>query len=115
MGIVAESLTGIIERLTSTNLFKGIKAPEDLAGEIVNLFLYRMIKKAALNEDFWGEQNLYGRVEKGMETCEGKIDKEWVELILIAKQLGLTIEEIQDFIKQSTIGPIKGKIQENHK
>ncbi|KAF0818849.1 Transcriptional regulator, TetR family [Bacillus sp. ZZV12-4809] len=52
MGIVAESLTGIIERLTSTNLFKGIKAPEDLAGEIVNLFLYRMIKKAALNEDF---------------------------------------------------------------
>ncbi|MEK3857039.1 anti-repressor SinI family protein [Cytobacillus sp. FSL H8-0458] len=50
-----------------------------------------------------------------METCEGKIDKEWVELILTAKQLGLTIEEIQDYIKQSTIGPNKGKIPENHK
>jgi DNA-binding transcriptional MerR regulator len=54
-------------------------------------------------------------VEKGMETCEGKIDKEWVELILTAKQLGLTIEEIQDFIKQSKTGSNKGKIPEHHK
>ncbi|WP_286148630.1 anti-repressor SinI family protein [Paenibacillus sp. FSL R5-0490] len=51
-------------------------------------------------------------MEKGMETCEGKIDKEWVELILTAKQLGLTIEEIQDFIKQSKSGSNKGRIQE---
>ncbi|WP_315362305.1 anti-repressor SinI family protein [Cytobacillus firmus] len=54
-------------------------------------------------------------MEKEMETCEGKIDKEWVELILTAKQLGLTIEEIQDFIKQSKSGSNKGRIHENLK
>lgn len=47
MGIVAESLTGIIERLTLTKLFKGIKTPEDLATEIVQLFLYGMINKSS--------------------------------------------------------------------
>ncbi|WHY61304.1 TetR/AcrR family transcriptional regulator [Cytobacillus firmus] len=47
MGIVAESLTGIIERLTLTKLFKGIKTPEDLAKEIVHLFLYGMINKSS--------------------------------------------------------------------
>ncbi|MDF2037533.1 TetR/AcrR family transcriptional regulator [Cytobacillus oceanisediminis] len=52
MGTVAESLTGIIERLTLTKLFKGFKTPEGLAKEIVHLFLYGMINKAALNEDF---------------------------------------------------------------
>ncbi|URM33580.1 anti-repressor SinI family protein [Cytobacillus firmus] len=49
-------------------------------------------------------------MEKGMETCEGKIDKEWVELILTAKQLGLTIEDIQDFIKQSKNGTKVGNL-----
>ncbi|OMF59854.1 TetR family transcriptional regulator [Paenibacillus sp. FSL R5-0490] len=47
MGTVAESLTGIIERLTLTRLFKGIKAPEDLAKEVVHLFLYGMINKSS--------------------------------------------------------------------
>lgn len=41
MRIVAESLTGIIERLTLTKLFKGIKTPEDLP----HLFLCKMINK----------------------------------------------------------------------
>lgn len=47
MGTVAESLTGIIERLTLTKLFKGLKTPEGLANEIVHLFLYGMIKKSS--------------------------------------------------------------------
>ncbi|WP_264740795.1 anti-repressor SinI family protein [Cytobacillus firmus] len=50
-----------------------------------------------------------------MEACEGKIDKEWVELIMTAKQLGLTIEEIQDFIRQSKTGLKIGQIPEHHK
>jgi TetR/AcrR family transcriptional regulator, fatty acid metabolism regulator protein len=40
MGIVAESLVGVMERLTVTKLFKGVKEPESLAKEIVHLFLY---------------------------------------------------------------------------
>jgi TetR/AcrR family transcriptional regulator, fatty acid metabolism regulator protein len=43
MCIVAESLVGIIERLTLTKLFQELKSPESLANEIVNLFLYGMI------------------------------------------------------------------------
>ncbi|WP_436373543.1 anti-repressor SinI family protein [Cytobacillus sp. BC1816] len=50
-----------------------------------------------------------------METSEGKIDKEWVELIMTAKQLGLTIEEIQDFIRQSKTGLKIGQAPEHHK
>lgn len=40
MNIVAVSLVGIIERLTVIKLFNGLKEPEDLAREIVDLFLY---------------------------------------------------------------------------
>lgn len=50
---------------------------------------------------------------KGMEICEGKIDKEWVELLMTAKQLGLTIEEIQDFIRQSKAGLKIGQFTES--
>ncbi|ASN04797.1 TetR/AcrR family transcriptional regulator [Virgibacillus necropolis] len=37
---VAESLVGIMERLTVTKLFTGIKEPESLADDIVNLLLF---------------------------------------------------------------------------
>ncbi|MDM5228542.1 anti-repressor SinI family protein [Cytobacillus sp. NJ13] len=50
-----------------------------------------------------------------METCEGKIDKEWLELIMTAKKLGLTIEEIHDFIRQSKTGLKIGQITEQNK
>ena len=32
-----------------------------------------------------------------------KLDKEWIELILTAKQIGLTPEEIRRFIRQSSL------------
>ncbi|KMY51636.1 TetR/AcrR family transcriptional regulator [Peribacillus loiseleuriae] len=43
MSIVAESLVGIIERLTVTQLLQGKKQPEEIANEIVPLFLYGML------------------------------------------------------------------------
>lgn len=43
MGTVAESLVGIIERLTVTKLLQGVKPPEELANEIARLFLYGMV------------------------------------------------------------------------
>lgn len=43
MGTVAESLVGIIERLTETKLLNNRVQPEDLANEIVSLLLYGMI------------------------------------------------------------------------
>ncbi|WP_188454073.1 TetR/AcrR family transcriptional regulator [Virgibacillus oceani] len=42
MDIVAESLTGIIERLTATKLLNGLKEPKELANEVVHLLLYGM-------------------------------------------------------------------------
>lgn len=43
MSTVAESLVGIIERLTMTKLLPGYKTPETLASEIVSLFLNGML------------------------------------------------------------------------
>lgn len=43
INIVAESLVGMMERLTFTKLFQGIKEPAALANEIVQLLLYGMI------------------------------------------------------------------------
>ncbi|WP_203363202.1 TetR/AcrR family transcriptional regulator [Bacillus sp. REN10] len=43
MCLVAEMLIGIIERLTITKLFSGIKTPEELASEIVHLLLNGML------------------------------------------------------------------------
>ncbi|MEH7111345.1 TetR/AcrR family transcriptional regulator [Neobacillus niacini] len=43
MEMVADSLIGIIERLTETKLLKGVIEPEELANEIVHLLLYGMI------------------------------------------------------------------------
>ncbi|WP_424766958.1 TetR/AcrR family transcriptional regulator [Paenibacillus sp. sgz302251] len=43
MSTIAESLVGMIERLTITKLLPGLKTPEELAGEIVRLFLYGML------------------------------------------------------------------------
>ena len=43
MSLVAESLVGIIERLTVTQLLQGKKQPEEIANEIVHLFLYGML------------------------------------------------------------------------
>ncbi|MGY0693324.1 TetR/AcrR family transcriptional regulator [Virgibacillus sp. FSP13] len=40
MDIVADSIMGIIERFTVTKLLCGLKTPERLADEIVNLLLY---------------------------------------------------------------------------
>ena len=48
MEIVAESLVGVIERLTFHQLFNGLKGPEELAFEIVNFFLQGMVKKREL-------------------------------------------------------------------
>ncbi|WP_175638961.1 TetR/AcrR family transcriptional regulator [Metabacillus schmidteae] len=45
MRTVADSLVGVIERLTVTSLFNGIKKPEELANEIVNLYLYGLQSK----------------------------------------------------------------------
>lgn len=45
MDMIAESLVGIIERLTLTKLFPRIKGPEEIASEIVHLFLYGMLSK----------------------------------------------------------------------
>ncbi|PAQ13582.1 TetR family transcriptional regulator [Bacillaceae bacterium SAOS 7] len=44
--LVAEMLIGIIERLTLTKLFPGIKEPEELASEIVHLLLNGMLPKS---------------------------------------------------------------------
>ncbi|UFT99887.1 TetR/AcrR family transcriptional regulator [Radiobacillus kanasensis] len=40
MGIAAETLVGVIERLTLTKLFKGIRDPDELAKDIVHIFFY---------------------------------------------------------------------------
>ena len=45
MSLVAEILIGAIERLTLTKLFPGIKEPEEIASEIVHLFLKGMLSK----------------------------------------------------------------------
>lgn len=45
MNLVAECLVGVIERLTFTKLFQGLKDPESLAKEIVDLLLNGMISK----------------------------------------------------------------------
>ena len=45
MKLVAEILVGAIERLTITKLFPGIKEPEEIASEIVHLFLRGMLVK----------------------------------------------------------------------
>ena len=46
MSLVAEILIGAIERLTLTKLFPGIKKPEEIASEIVHLFLKGMLSKS---------------------------------------------------------------------
>jgi TetR/AcrR family transcriptional regulator, fatty acid metabolism regulator protein len=46
MSLVAEILIGAIERLTLTKLFSGIKEPEEIASEIVHLFLKGMLSKS---------------------------------------------------------------------
>ena len=46
MSLVAEILIGAIERLTLTKLFPGIKEPEEIASEIVHLFLNGMLSKS---------------------------------------------------------------------
>lgn len=43
INIVAESLVGIMERLTVTKLLTGLKEPENLASDIVNLLLFGII------------------------------------------------------------------------
>ncbi|GGG02417.1 TetR/AcrR family transcriptional regulator [Paenibacillus abyssi] len=43
MDIVAESIVGVIERLTFTKLLNGLKDPESLANDIVRLLLYGML------------------------------------------------------------------------
>ena len=43
MGLISEILVGAIERLTLTILFPGIKEPEEIACEIVHLFLNGML------------------------------------------------------------------------
>ncbi|MEK3887852.1 TetR/AcrR family transcriptional regulator [Bacillus sp. FSL K6-3431] len=45
MSTFAESLVGIIERLTIKKLFTGIMTPEELANEIVHIFLYGVLAK----------------------------------------------------------------------
>lgn len=45
ISIVAESLVGIIERLTVTKLLTGLKEPESLANDIVNLLLFGIISE----------------------------------------------------------------------
>lgn len=42
---IAESLVGIMERLTVTKLLTGLKTPENLANDIVNLLLFEIISK----------------------------------------------------------------------
>ncbi|MCP3740515.1 anti-repressor SinI family protein [Rossellomorea sp. BNER] len=48
-----------------------------------------------------------------MNSVEGvpreNLDEEWLSLILTARQIGLTIEEVREFIKQSqeTVPEIK--------
>ena len=46
MSLVAEIIIGAIERLTLTKLFPGIKEPEEIASEIVHLFLKGMLSKS---------------------------------------------------------------------
>lgn len=43
LSIVAESLVGIMERLTVSQLFTGLKEPESLANEVMNLILFGII------------------------------------------------------------------------
>lgn len=45
MQIVAECIIGAIERLTITKLFTGEKNPQQLANEIVNIYLYGLQNK----------------------------------------------------------------------
>lgn len=46
MDLVSDILIGIIERLTMTKLFPGIKTPEELSSEIVQLLLNGMLPKS---------------------------------------------------------------------
>ena len=46
MSLIAEILVDAIECLTITKLFPGIKKPEELASEIVHLFLNGMLSKS---------------------------------------------------------------------
>lgn len=44
MKIAAESLVGIIERLTFHHLFNGTKGPEELSREVINFFIFGMVE-----------------------------------------------------------------------
>jgi DNA-binding transcriptional MerR regulator len=35
-------------------------------------------------------------------ACENELDKEWVDLIIEARNLGLSIDEIKEFLKKSS-------------
>ncbi|MGF3103678.1 anti-repressor SinI family protein [Rossellomorea sp. DUT-2] len=35
-------------------------------------------------------------------TCENKLDKEWIELIIEARNLGISIDEIREFLNRSS-------------
>ncbi|WP_309121681.1 anti-repressor SinI family protein [Paenibacillus sp.] len=38
-----------------------------------------------------------------MEEAMKRLDAEWLELILMAKRMGLTIEEIREFLTRETV------------
>lgn len=50
MGMFANSLIGIMERLTLTKLFTGLRGPETLAHEIVHLLLYGLLNNNEENK-----------------------------------------------------------------
>ncbi|RNF38259.1 TetR/AcrR family transcriptional regulator [Planococcus salinus] len=52
MKIAAESLVGVIERLTFHQLFEGLKRPEELSREVVGFFLYGMLNSRQLTASY---------------------------------------------------------------
>lgn len=44
------------------------------------------------------------------ETTEKKLDEEWVHLIRIAKQMGLSPEKVRNFIKQDLTTTAEKKV-----
>ncbi|WP_259391631.1 TetR/AcrR family transcriptional regulator [Paenibacillus sp. 1011MAR3C5] len=45
LSIVASAIVGVIEHLTLTKLWTGLKTPDELSKEITRLFLYGLIRK----------------------------------------------------------------------
>lgn len=49
INLVATAIVGVIEHLTLTKLWAGLKTPEELSKEVTRLFLYGLIRENKIN------------------------------------------------------------------